>query len=270
MIPSFIIAFREFLEIAIIITIILAATRGVAGRNFWVIAGIAGGLVGSAVVAVFASNISDAMEGVGQEIFNAAILAVAVLMIVWTVVWMQSHGRALAQKMKQVGKAVSEGETPLYSIAVVVSLAMWREGAEIVLFMTGIISSSQESIFAILIGGVAGAALAITIGILLYFGLIKLSSRHLFAVTGWLLILLACGMSAQVAGYLNAADILPSFGNTWDSSWLLTQDSIIGKILHVMLGYSERPSVMQLIFYVATMVVTVALIKITRKVKYDE
>jgi high-affinity iron transporter len=267
MIPSFIISFREFLEIAIIISIILAATRGVAGRNFWVIAGIAGGLIGSAVIAVFAHNISEAMEGVGQEVFNAAILAVAVLMIVWTVVWMQSHGRALAQKMKQVGKSVVDGDTPLYSIAVVVSLAMWREGAEIVLFMTGIISSSEESIFEILIGGMAGAASAITIGALLYLGLIKLSSRHLFAVTGWLLILLACGMSAQIAGYLNAADMLPSLGNSWDSSWLLPQDSIIGKILHAMLGYSERPSVMQLIFYTVTLVATLTLIKITQRAK---
>lgn len=267
MIASFIISFREFLEISIIITIILAATRGVAGRNLWVAAGIGGGVVGAGVVAIFAENISVAMEGVGQEIFNAAILAIAVMMIIWTVVWMQSHGRALAQKMKQVGKAVSDGDTPLYSLAVVVSLAMWREGAEIVLFMAGIISSSGESIFAILVGGVAGAALAIAIGTLLYFGLIKLSSKHLFRVTSWLLILLACGMSAQIAGFLNAADKLPALGHTWDSGWLLPQDSIIGKILHAMLGYSERPSVIQLIFYAVTLAVIVLLLKITKRIK---
>ena len=158
MIPAFIIAFREFLEIAIIITIILAATRGVAGRSRWICIGLVGGLAGAVLVAVFATTISDAMEGVGQEIFNAAILTVAVLMIIWTVVWMQSHGRALAHKMKGVGKAVTDGDVPLYSLAMVVSLAMWREGAEIVLFMAGIISSSQESILSIMTGGFAGAA----------------------------------------------------------------------------------------------------------------
>lgn len=267
MIAAFIIAFREFLEISIIITIILAATRGVAGRNFWIGIGIGGGVIGAAIVAAFAERISVAMEGVGQEIFNAAILAVAVVMIIWTVVWMQSHGRALAQKMKQVGKAVSDGDTSLYSLAVVVSLAMWREGAEIVLFMAGIISSSGEPIFAILAGGAAGATLAVVIGALLYFGLIKLSSKHLFAVTSWLLILLACGMSAQIAGFLNAADILPALGHTWDSGWLLPQDSIVGKILHAMLGYSERPSVIQLIFYAVTLVIIVSLLKITKRMK---
>ena len=267
MLPALIICFREFLEIAIIITIILAATRGVVGRGKWVIVGLVGGLVGAVLVAIFAQNISVAMEGVGQEIFNAIILAVAILMIVWTVVWMQSHGRALAHKMKKVGKAVSEGDVPLYSLAVVVSLAMWREGAEIVLFMAGIISSSQESVVDIMIGGIAGASLAILIGVLLYFGLIKLSSKHLFSVTGWLLILLACGMSAQMAGYLNAADMLPALGNTWDSGWLLSQDSVLGKILHAMLGYSERPSIIQLVFYTATLAIIFSLLKLTKKVK---
>ncbi len=265
MIASFIICFREFLEIAIIISIILAATRGVCGNIRWISIGVIGGVAGAALVAVFANKISSSMEGVGQEIFNAGILAVAVFMLVWTVVWMQSHGRALAQKMKQVGKAVCEGDASLYSLAVVVSLAMWREGAEIVLFMAGIISSSQESVVSIMSGGLAGAGLAVIVGVLLYFGLIKLSSRHLFSVTGWLLILLACGMSAQVAGYLNAADILPSLGQMWDSSWLLAQDGVAGKIFHAMLGYSERPSGMQLIFYAATLVLIFSLLKITKK-----
>jgi high-affinity iron transporter len=270
MVPAFIIAFREFLEIAIIITIILAATRGVKGRNLWVCIGLCGGLAGAAIVAFFAENISSAMEGVGQEIFNAIILSVAVGMIVWTVVWMQSHGRALAQKMKQVGKSVSDGDIPLYSLAVVVSIAMWREGAEIVLFMAGIIKTSNDSVISIIAGGISGAVCAILIGTMLYFGLIKLSSKYLFMVTGWLLILLACGMSAQIAGFLNAADILPAYGQMWDSSWLLTQNSILGKILHAMLGYSERPTGIQVIFYIISLLSINILIKITNKAKYEK
>jgi high-affinity iron transporter len=267
MAAAFIITFREFLEIAIILTIILVATRGVAGRGKWVSAGVLGGLLGAALVAVFANNISNAMEGMGQELFNAMILFVAVLMIIWTVVWMQAHGRALAQKMKQVGKAVAEGEVPLYSLAVVVSIAMWREGAEIVLLLAGIFSSSQEPAIKIMGGALAGALSASIIGLLLYFGLIKLSSRHLFTVTGWLLILLACGMSAQMAGYLNAADVLPALGQAWDSGWLLSQNDIPGQILHAMIGYSERPSGMQIIFYIATLLIILVLQKITGQAK---
>jgi high-affinity iron transporter len=267
MLPTFIILFREILEIAIILTIILAATRGVPSRGRWVLIGLLGGAIGAGILAFFAQNLSEAMNGAGQEIFNAGVLAVAVIMIGWTVVWMQSHGRQISQKMKKVGKAVSEGETPLYSVAVVVSLAMWREGAEIVLFMMGIISSAQEPISQIILGGVAGGATASLVGVLLYFGLITLSTRHLFSVTGWLLIFLASGMSAGVAGYLSAADIIPAYGQAWDSSWLLSQNSIIGKILHAMLGYSERPSLMQLLFYIVTFCSIFMLQKLTSRKK---
>jgi high-affinity iron transporter len=266
MIPAFIILFREALEISIILSIIMAATHGIPGRGRWIWAGIAGGVLGSALVALFADGISQAMEGMGQELFNAIVLGIAVLMIGWTVIWMQKHGRELAQKIKHVGKAVNEGELPLYALATVVSLSMWREGAEIVLFMYGIMSTSTESLISIVAGGVAGASIAIVIGTLIYLGLVRMSHRHLFSVTGTLLILLACGMAAQAAGFLTAAGWLPEIiPQLWDSSALLSESSLPGKILHAMLGYSERPSAMQLIFYVATLVTILMLLHITKR-----
>ena len=98
-----------------------------------------------------------------------------------------------------------------------------------------------------------GALVAGVIGLLIYFGLLALSSRHLFRVTGWLLTFLAAGMAAAGAGYLAAADMLPTLvPQVWDSGAWLAEDSLLGKILHAMFGYSERPSGIQLAFYVAT------------------
>lgn len=265
MLSTFLIWFREVMEIAIILGIIMAATRGVPSRNYWVGLGIVGGLSGSAVVAFFADGISNWMEGMGQEAFNALILWGAVLMITWTVVWMKKHGREIAQKMKQVGQAVSDGRLPLYSVAVVVSLSMWREGAEIVLFMTGILSTTKESLLAIIAGGAAGFALAAALGVMLYFGLIKLSTRYLFSVTSWLLVLLACGMAAQATGYLVAADLVaPIVPMLWDTSRLLSEDSLAGKILHSMIGYTARPSGAQAVAYIATFVAISFLLELTR------
>ena len=265
MAQSFIIAFREILEIAIILSIILAATRGVPGRGRWLWLGLAGGLLGSAVVAAFAETISNAAEGMGQEVFNAIILFAAVLMIGWTVVWMQTHGREIAQKMKHVGHAVKAGELPLYSVSIVIALAMWREGAEIVLFMTGILSTSQESLLAIIAGSTAGGALAAAIGSALYFGLIRIHMKHLFSVTSALLILVACGMSSQAVGYLIAADMLPALGQMWDSSTLLSENTTLGKILGAMVGYTAQPSGMQLVFYIATASIITSLMMWQRK-----
>lgn len=252
MFSSFVILFREVLEIAVIVSVILAAMRGVNGRGRMVLLGITGGIAGSAIIAIFAGSISSAINGVGQEIFNAAVLSIAVVMIAWTVVWMQVHGRQITQRMKKIGQEAADGRTPLYSVAVVVSLAMWREGTEIVLFTAGIISTTQESIVHVLAGGVAGALTALVLGVLLYLGLITISTKHLFNVTGILLIFLASGMSAGVAEYLSAADIIPAYDKLWDSGWLISQDSIIGKIMHAMFGYVEQPSIMQVIFYITT------------------
>ncbi len=266
MLPTFIILFREVLEISIILSIILAATRGVAGRGRWVWAGIAGGVAGSALIAVFADVIADALEGSGQEAFNAGILLVAVAMITWTVVWMKSHARELSARIKKVGQGVSDGSLPLYSIAVVVSLTMWREGAEIVLFMTGVLSTSEDPLIEIIAGGLAGALVAGGIGVALYFGLIRLSMKHLFSVSGWLLVLVACGMSAQAANFLVQAGWLPEIASAvWDTSNILSEESVLGRILSAMIGYSAQPSAMQLIWYAATFVLIVGLMRVAAK-----
>lgn len=268
MIPSFIILFREVLEMAVILSIIMAALKGVAGRGKFVLLGLAGGLVGSILVAVFAGQITNAMEGMGQEIFNGTILLVAATMIAWTTLWMQTHGRELSQKLRQVGASVRDGDLSLISVSAVVAISMWREGAEVALFMTGIIATSNEPIAAILGGALGGGLTAAAIGAAIYFGLITLSNRHLFKVTGVMLVLLAAGMAAAGAGYLAAADVLPALiQQVWDSSHILSENSLIGKILHAMFGYSERPSGIQLLFYVMTVVMIYTVIQIRQSRK---
>ena len=98
--------FREVLEAALIISIVAAATRGVVRRGVFIGGGIALGLVGALLVAAFAGVIAEAVGGSGQELFNASVLLIAVLMIGWHVIWMSSHGRELAQHMQSVGGAV--------------------------------------------------------------------------------------------------------------------------------------------------------------------
>lgn len=265
MFPAFLILFREILEMSLILGIVMAATRGIASRNRWVILGVTGGLLGSAAVALFADQISQALEGMGQEVFNAVVLGLAAVMIAWTVVWMQQHGRELAAKIKQVGKAVTEGDMPLYSIAILVSLSMWREGSEVVLFMYGILSTTKESFLSVMTGAAAGTLLASVIGMMLYFGLVKLPSKYFFSVTGWLLVFLACGMASQAAHFLVAADMLPAVvPSMWDSSWLLSEQTLLGKIMHSLVGYSSNPSGMEVIVYFSTFVMIMVLLTFAR------
>ena len=100
MLGNLLLVFREVLEAALIISIVAAATRGVARRGAWIGSGIAAGVLGAVLVAFFAGAIADTMEGMGQEWFNAIVLLAAVAMIGWHVIWMSKHGRELAQQMK--------------------------------------------------------------------------------------------------------------------------------------------------------------------------
>src|SRR5262249_23842306 len=107
MLGALIIVFREVIEAGLIVGIVMAATRGVPGRGRWITVGVAAGVLGAAVVAMFAGAISEEFQGAGQELFNASVLCVAVIMLMWHNAWMARHGREIATEMRRVGTAVS-------------------------------------------------------------------------------------------------------------------------------------------------------------------
>lgn len=165
-----IIVFREALEAVLVVSIVLASCRGAPGRWFWVGAGITGGLLGAGVVALFAGTITSAMAGIGQELLNASILFLAVVMLAWHSIWMSSHARELPIHVKATGTAVAEGSKPLYAIVIVVGAAVLREGAETVLFLMGAGTEDDASRLGFVLAGGAGAVVAVFMGVGLYAG----------------------------------------------------------------------------------------------------
>ncbi|MCP8689614.1 FTR1 family iron permease [Marinobacterium sedimentorum] len=260
MLSSAVIVFREVLEAALIVTILMAATRGLRGRTQWIGGGLVVGLSGAFVVALFAGSINSAFKGVGQELLNAGILLTAVSMLAWHNIWMSRHARALVAQLKQVGARITEGSLPLYVLAVTAGLAVLREGSEVVLFMYGV-AASGSSASMMLSGGALGVVVGIAAGALLYFGLLRIPTQWLFRVTGWLILLLAAGLAASAAGYLSQAGILPSQAPLWNSSALLSEKSILGQLLHVLVGYQARPTAIQLGFYLVTLLLIAGAMK---------
>ena len=256
MLGTAIIVFREVLEAALIISIVMVATKGVAGRKRWVTGGVSLGILLAMVVAFFAGVIADAAEGIGQELFNATILIFAVLMLAWHNIWMASHAKELVARMKNVGAQVADGQIHIRALALVVCFAVLREGSEIVLFIYGMAASSGSAM-QIMTGFFIGLSGGAILGTGLYFGLLKIPTRHVFKVTSWLILLLAAGLASEAAKYLVQADMLPalSVGPLWDSSWLLNDNGILGKTLHTIMGYTARPLGIQLLFYVTTITI---------------
>jgi FTR1 family protein len=265
MLGSAIIVFREVLEAALVIGIVLAATRGLAGSRAWVAGGALSGIALSLVVAAGAESISSAFEGVGQEVLNASILGLAVLMLAWHSVWMQKHGAEIARDMKSVGREVSAGARPLHLLALVVGLAVLREGSEVVLFLYGIAAGGTDS-RTLIAGSTLGLAAGVAAGALMYFGLLRIPTHRLFSVTGWLIILLAAGMAGQAAAFLVQAGLLPGLVDPlWDSSSWLPEHGVVGQLLHVLVGYDDRPSAVQLLAFAATLAGIVILSRLVNR-----
>jgi high-affinity iron transporter len=254
MLPTAIIVFREVLEAALIVGIVMAASRGAVGRGLWVSGGIAAGVVGACLVAVFAATIAEAASGMGQELFDAGVLFAAVGMLGWHNIWMSRHGRELATQANRLGSDVRSGSRPLWALAFAVALAVLREGSEVVLFLYGIALGGNDGPVAMGAGGLIGLVLGVAAGGAIYWGLVSIPMRLLFTVTSWLVLLLAAGLASQGAAFLLQADLLPALGsNVWDTSFVLSDQSLAGRVLHTLIGYTAQPAGIQLVFYAVTL-----------------
>jgi high-affinity iron transporter len=262
MLGALIIVFREVIEAGLIVGIVMAVTRGVRGSRLVIAAGVTAGVVGASLVAAFAGAIAEALAGVGQEIFNASILLIAVVMLIWHNVWMASHGRELAADVKRVGEAVRTGSRSVLALGVVCAVAVMREGSEIALFMYGLSASAGSTSAELLIGSLLGLAAGVGVTALTYLGLATIPQRRLFAVTTALISFLAAGLASQAVLFLQQAGVLTMMTETaWDTSAILSDTSLIGRVLHTLIGYSDEPSALQVVAYVTTLAVIVVLTK---------
>ena len=262
MISALLIVFREAIEAGLIVGIVLAATTGVPGRSRAVVFGIGAGVLGACLVAAFAGEIANLFQGSGQELFNATILLLAVAMLTWHNVWMASHGREMARELKAAGHQVRTGERTLTAVSIVVGVAVLREGSEVVLFLYGIAAQGGTSAAGMVAGGGLGLAAGAVISALMYLGLLTIPAGKLFQVTSGLITLLAAGMAAQAVIFLQNGGWLNFLTATvWDTGWLIQDDSITGKLLHTLIGYSQAPNGAQLVAYGLTIIMILTLMR---------
>ena len=249
------IVFREVLEAALIVGIVSAATRGIAGRARFIVGGLVVGILGAALVAGGAEALSSLAEGMGQELFNALVLGVAVLMLAWHNIWMSSHGQELAANAKKLGGDIRAGARELSVLLIVVAVAVLREGSETVLFLYGVAISGESSTGSMALGGAVGLGGGVLVGWLLFRGLLRIPLKWFFTATSALVLVLAAGMAAQAARFLIQANAIPSLASPlWDTSWLVSNSSVAGKVLQGLMGYDARPAGMQIAFFVAALV----------------
>jgi len=254
MIASLVIVFREMLEMVLVVSVLMVATRGVEGSRLWIGLGCLGGLLGAIFLGVFMEQMEASFDGEGEFIFNAVVLILASMMIAWTVLWMSKHGRAMAQHMQHIGGSVSQGNLPHTALALVALSAVMREGSEAAFFLFGAAQGVQTDGWDLFTGGLIGAVAALIVGALLYVGLVRIPLKRVFGVAGWLLMLLAAGMASQACWNLVVIEWLPPLIDPlWNSSALVSSSSGLGELLHVFIGYDDQPSALQVIVFIVAL-----------------
>lgn len=247
---------QEMLEAALLVSVMLMFTHlfnqlwqnSVQLTRYWVLYSIVLGSIGAGVVAYYMPEISVWFDYVGQEVFNAGIHIISLLLLM------------LLAFAVPVSRFDSQPFMRARLIAVcmtgVVLLSILREGSEIILYLGGITSQPGDVSPAIL-GSLLGAGIGISIGILLFYGLVGFSSKWSFRAGLILLSLIAGNMAAQSALLLNQADWLPYTPALWNSSAIIPEASIVGHLLYALLGYEATPSAAQVACYGAGMVAVI-------------
>src|SRR6185437_3017486 len=165
-----------------------------------------------------------------------------------------------AADVKRVGEAVRAGSQSVVALGVVCAVAVMREGSEVALFIYGLVAAGGSTAAELLIGSLLGLSGGVAVTALTYLGLVAIPQRRLFAVTTGLISLLAAGLAAQAVLFLEQAGILTMLSQTaWNTSAILSDTSLFGRVLHTLIGYSDQPSVLQVVVYAATLAIIAVL-----------
>ena len=248
MLAAIIITLREMLEVCLIVGIISAALNNIPSKRKIVLTGIFSGIILSVIFALTIQQITNLFNGNGQEVLDIIILTTSIICIALTLILINKQGNSLRQKLISASQ-----ETNILPVILIITLAIAREGAEITLFLHGIYTVNMQ-LHDLVNGVIIGATLGILLGLMLYLGLLKISSRYFFKAINIMLALLASGMASQLANYLHSTDLISVLSETaWDSSWLVQEEGLMGKLLYNLVGYSSHPSKLQVIFFSSTL-----------------
>lgn len=252
---TFVVTLREAFEAALLLGIVYSYLDrvGATAQYHWVTLGGVLGLIASVAAGVAVSYLSGPLLDLGPDLVAAAVIFFAVALLTWHSWWMRQHARAISG---DVQRRIDEARATqrLWIVGLVAFTGVFREGAETVLFLWGLMSQTTISGWGGVTGGVLGVAVAAVLGWAIFRGGRRLSLSRFFAATTVLLVLVAAGLFSTGIGKLIGVGIIPGGDALWDSSWLLPDDSLVGSFMSGLAGYRARPSAPEVIGYVVYLV----------------
>jgi high-affinity iron transporter len=247
LLSSVILVLREVLEAALLFSLLMALSKRMGISSRWVFVSLVAGLLGAAIYGFNIDNISEMFEGVGQELVNALlqIFIYALLCGIASMAMIRIRGAELPVR------------TFTAMMALGLALAIVREGSEIMIYLSGFLQV-EDLRGPVLAGSAIGTGIGVSVGAVFYFALLNFGRRFAMVTGAGLLALVAAGMASQAALLLIQADWLPSRYPLWDSSWLVSEESVTGQLLYALIGYEATPTSLQVGVYIGSIVLLTA------------
>ena len=254
MVPALLIMIREGFEAALIVAIVFAYLRRIdrldLGRSAWT--GVAAAVGLSVFVGVVVHLTLGNLAGAARLRAFAAVSLAAAGVLTWMIFWMRRQARAIKNELEhRVDHAVLAGN-PRRAVVAVTFLAVIREGVEAALFLLAVGTSSGGG--QVLAGALVGLAVAVGLGLAVYAGGRRLPMRTFFQVTGMVIVVFAAGLLARTVLFLQSSGDLGTLAdNVYDVTGVrwLTQQSEAGKVLAALFGWDPRPSIEQVVAWLA-------------------
>lgn len=247
LLDAVVLVLREVLEAAVLVSLLIALSLNLRLRLAWLVWALPIALLGTYLFASSLATITDALDGAGQEVVNASLQIGIYLLIVAIVCCVLVLQRTPSLTM------------PLYVfMTLAVSFAMIREGSEIWIYVTGF-AAVTEYRTAIYAGSAIGAGIGLSVGVLLFAALRAIPASRSYAACLTALGLIGAGMVMQATLLLTQVDLLPAGKPLWNSSALLSEQSIAGELLYAVFGYEATPSALQMGLYLGSLALVAAL-----------
>lgn len=284
--PTFVITLREGVEAALVVGIVLALLKKAkqSRLNIWVYAGIAVGIVVSALIGVLFSWLIKTIGAanpqytpVVEPMLEGVFSVIAIAMLSWMLIWMTKQARFMKSQVEgAVNEALGKNSQAAWGVFSLILIAVVREGFETVLFIA---ANFQQGLIPT-VGAIAGLATAAAIGVLLFKLGVKINIRQFFQVMGVLLVLIVAGLVVSTLKHFDDAVANLALSNraseslcfyyehftkihscilgpmVWNTSKVLPDQEFPGVIFKSLFGYREHLYVVQAVGYL-TFLVTV-------------
>jgi len=254
---TFVITLREGFEAALVLGIVCAYLDRIRAREHYRDVSIGAGLgaLASVLVGLAVSFLSGPLLDLGPDLVGAAVIFVAVAVLTWHGWWMRQHAREIkGDVQRQIDAA--RASRRLWIVGVIAFIAVFREGAETVLFLWGLFTQATSAAgWTNVVGGLAGVATAAALGWVVFRGSRRVALRKFFAVTSVLILFLAAGLFSAGIGKLQGLGVLPPTAVVWDTSAWLGDQGLVGTFLNGLIGYRSRPSALEVAGYATYLLV---------------